>query len=474
MKKILGFIIGAGFAFRLLFLGKRQLGTEELMQALASRSDYFAAMIHRFKGGIFLPAPLDCLAQRGLVLVLGDSAWILRLHAAVFGALSLWVFYRIARRLSEGRVALYATALMAIFPLHYHYSQTGEPFSLVTLLTLLSYDLLLRDLAEPPRGWRQRCMLPVAMVLLFYTSYLAFAVVATQATALLISRILRGGAGQRSSSVPSDMPAAGPRQIAGYILASVAGFLLFLPWILTFWHRPGLARVSDFLSLRLILRLIKELGDNSYPAAAIFLLGAAVGIRALLRHRKHQVLIWLSTWLAVSIPAVLMLDIALGLPFSIGQIVHVTPALVLLAGYGLSYLGERLTILEDLPLQLSSPAMVYFALILSMSGFIAYSHWGKESVDWSGTSRFLQENLRAGDRVAVPQGFALLEYYMPNLKEYGSPRLESVNSGEGRKFVVCLEGGGKDPCGSFKAGIASDRSWSRLKFQGLSLFARQK
>ena len=67
---------------------------------------------------------------------------------------------------------------------------------------------------------------------------------------------------------------------------------------------------------------------------------------ALRRHGQYRTLMWLLTWFGVSIPAVLLLEIWSGYFFAIRHVLHATPALILLAGYGLSYVGERLSILE--------------------------------------------------------------------------------------------------------------------------------
>ena len=98
MKKILAVILGVGFLHRLLFLGSRQLWTDELMQARIIKSASVGDILARLREGMDLASPLDFFIQKGMTLLLGDSSWALRLHAVIFGTLSIWILYRIVRR----------------------------------------------------------------------------------------------------------------------------------------------------------------------------------------------------------------------------------------------------------------------------------------------------------------------------------------------------------------------------------------
>src|SRR5262245_26708844 len=111
VNRILAITLGVGFFFRLLFLGKRQLWTDELMQGLVVRAASVREMLETLRDGMAIPAPLDYFVQKGIVSLLGESPWTLRLHAVILGTLSLWVFFRIARYLFGDRVAVYSTIL---------------------------------------------------------------------------------------------------------------------------------------------------------------------------------------------------------------------------------------------------------------------------------------------------------------------------------------------------------------------------
>mgnify|MGYP001041385296 CR=1 FL=1 len=484
MKKVLVIILGAGFAYRLLFLGKRQLWTDELMQALVARESSPEGMLARLQGGIVLPSPLDFLIQKGVVLVLGESPWALRLHAVLLGTLSLWIFFRIAQRLFGRRTALYATVLLALFPLHYHYSQEGRPYALFLFLTLICYELLLRKIMAEGAGWSDWAVLGIALALLLYTSFLGILVMLSQVAGLAASLIL----GSRITAARTrvilegekpDLPSARLSQVAQYCCVAAAACLLFVPWARLAWQAPLAAAGLERLSPRILLRIVKEIGDNSYPMTALLLLGGVTGVRALLRHGRRQALAWLAAWFGVSFPCLFLFELLTEYPFAVHQILHCTPPLILLAGYGLSYAGERFTILDQQPYRASSPALLYAGALLILSLSIARSHWSKELADWRGTAKALEAITRPGDELAMPEVSDLLEYHAPSLANFAAADLDpapgSLRSADvSRRIVVCYDGMTPDPCSRFRPAAARDRNWTKLEFRGFSVFLRQK
>lgn len=293
MKKFVAVIMGIGLVHRLMFLGTRQLWTDELLQARIIKFASPAEILSRLRGGMDLASPLDFFVQRGMTLLLGDSTWALRLHAAIFGTLSIWIFFRLARFLFGDRVALYSTTLFTFFPLAYHYSQEARPYSLLMFLSLLSYDLLLRQLYDKDRPWQG--WLPIAGVsaLLLYTSFLGSLILVSQFAGLVLATIQnpRPGAIQDREENGTQRFEFSPTrwsQVVMYSLTAMAAFALFYPWMRFVWAKPLLAPASEIMNPKLVLRLIKELGDNSYPVAGLLLIGTITGVRALLRHGRRK------------------------------------------------------------------------------------------------------------------------------------------------------------------------------------------
>ncbi|MFH1573367.1 MAG: glycosyltransferase family 39 protein [Acidobacteriota bacterium] len=477
--RILALIILAGAVHRLLFLGRPQLWTDELMQAFAGRPSSFAEVLDRVTAGLSVPAPLDIFVQNGVVTLLGESNFALRLHAAVFGILSIWIFFRIADTLFGRRVALYSTCLFAFFPLQYRYSQEGQPYALLLFLTLLSYDLLLKKVLGRDGGWPDWLYLGVLLTLILYTSLLGFLVVISQVLGLVLLRRPptpdQGIAGPGGGT--PDLPGPRTAVLLGYALAALVAICLFVPWLRFAWSSPVPAEHSEIADPWLVLRIVRELGGHSYVVSALLLAGAAAGFRALRLHGRRRTRYWLLAWLLPSLPLLLIVQYWSGYFFSIRQVLHVTPALVLLAGYGLSYVGERMRILDRLPYQFSAPAIAYAALLVAASLWIGARHWSKEHADWRGTAQFLADTIRPGDALVIPEVYNLLEYYQPVLRgplvpSLDAGALDAPGGGPERRIVVCYDWLRPDPCADFRPVAMADDAWQRQERRGFTIFLR--
>jgi hypothetical protein len=484
LHKMVWIVIAAGGLFRFVFLGTRQLTTEELMQAVAARANSVGELLDCLRGGIFLATPLDHLIQKCVVVILGESTWALRLHAALLGILAIWMFYRMADFLFQKRVAVYSTILFAFFPLAYHYSQAGQPYGLFLLGTLLSYSLLQRIVAGGGRDSLDWIKLALLLVFLLYSSYLGVTVLISQLVGLLL--LMRRKSARNSQPEisqgeerPIHLLSVEPRQVLLYAGAAIIALLAFLPWAYSIWHKPSVAGVWEVLAIKLPVRIMKEFGDGSYVASVVLLMGLVAGIRALQRHRQQNLLLWLLTWGCLSALPVVAFELWAGLPFAIHDVLHCTPPLILISGYGLSYLGEQMTLLDRLPHRISSPAAAYAALLVLLSIGIASRHWRSEPVDWKGTAAYLQETARAGDAITMVKIHGLLEYYAPSLAGFRSYSLDPgpgslSSSSVTRRIVVCLNDMPLDPSSAFQKSARKSPAWKMLQRRGFTIFMREK
>jgi hypothetical protein len=484
-KKILAAILCFGFIYRVISLGRRQLWTDELLQALVARSSPLSELLSRLRDGVPLPAPLDFQIQRFFISILGESSWALRFHAVVLSTLSLWLFYRIGNRLFGTWVALYSTALLALYPLHYHYSQEGRPYALVLLLTLASFDLLLEKLAGRNDSWKGWAAQTLVLVLVLYSSLLGILVLFAELSCLMASRFLKhkaasaGGSAVGDGEAP-DLPAATARHIVSYTVAAGLACAVFVPWAKFIWGSPAIPGATPAVRFRFLWELLRGMGDNSLFVTSLLLLGLVPGLRALSRHGRPRALLLLTVWSGAIVLGIVVTDFWSAGWYPARYLLLVAPPLVLVAGYGMAHVGERLAILDRLPFTISSPAIAYIAVLLISSGWIAQSRWRNEPVDWKGTADFLNRALRPGDTAAMPETHPLLEYYAPSLEEFRVNDLspEPVSTGRGgdrRRFVVCLNGLSPDPCAGFRQVALKDRAWRRIEFlKGFTVYMRDR
>jgi hypothetical protein len=242
------------------------------------------------------------------------------------------------------------------------------------------------------------------------------------------------------------------------------------------WEKPSLTSASAILDPKILLRIFKELGDNSYPISGLLLIGMILGIRALLRHKQPHSIIWLLSWFVIPIPVLLFIEIWAGYFFAIRHILHITPPLLLFAGYGLYSASNRFSILPIPPNRIGTPAIVFAGLLVLGSLWIGQVHSRYEHADWRGASAFLSNTVREGDAVSMPEVFALLEYYDPGLEKYRvedlDPDLSFLDSQNGinRRIVFCYENLWPDPCGEFRPAAIHNSAWEKYHFNGFTVF----
>jgi uncharacterized membrane protein len=158
--------------------------------------------------------PLFFLMLRFWEQWFGSSLEVMRSLAAVFSLLILPCLYWLCRELFEApMVAWMAVALMAVSPFHVLYAQEARPYSLWTVTILLSSVAFLRALRlRSAHGW---AMYAATVALGIYVHYLTVLLVAAYGLYIVAT------AGQSTI-----------RALKAYVLASAAGLLTIVPWLL--------------------------------------------------------------------------------------------------------------------------------------------------------------------------------------------------------------------------------------------------
>lgn len=105
-----------------------------------------------------------------------EAAW-LRVPAAVFSAMVVWPLYLLAHRLNGRRTAILATLLFTFTNYHYGFAHEVRAYALFTLLTVISFWLLVRAKDLPANGLRAMFGLSALNTLLVYTHFFGWLVV---------------------------------------------------------------------------------------------------------------------------------------------------------------------------------------------------------------------------------------------------------------------------------------------------------
>src|SRR5688572_7802788 len=138
-------LFGLALALRLIHLGTQSLWVDEMLTLIVAtpKPGYPLGqlLVHNIHG------PLHTFVVAMLRLVSENDAW-LRLPSALAGAGAVPLLYAWARRRFGHPTAVWAALLLAINPLHIHYSQEMRNYAFLVFFVLAGCVLLDRLLAQ--------------------------------------------------------------------------------------------------------------------------------------------------------------------------------------------------------------------------------------------------------------------------------------------------------------------------------------
>jgi len=117
------------------------LWLDEVVALVNSYREPFWKIFTRFPG--HFPHPFyEQLAHSSLALF-GESAFSIRLPAALFGVAGIFMFYKFSRRFFDEGEALFGTALLAVSYHHIYFSQDARGYTIYLFLALAATDIFL-------------------------------------------------------------------------------------------------------------------------------------------------------------------------------------------------------------------------------------------------------------------------------------------------------------------------------------------
>jgi hypothetical protein len=134
--------------------------------------------------------PLYSLLAHAAFLAFGESAWALRLPAALFGVAGVAALYLLGCEVTSRGEALLAAAVLAVSYHHVWFSQNARGYTALLFWTLLASWALLRALRGAPRYWLLHA---VAVALGAYTHVTMLFVAAAHGLVYLAALVRRRG-----------------------------------------------------------------------------------------------------------------------------------------------------------------------------------------------------------------------------------------------------------------------------------------
>lgn len=207
-------IVALAAVLRLAWLGKSGLWTDECTTAVWARLPV-GELLAQVKADC--QAPLFYLVEKVVLALVGSGEWQARLLPAACGIVTVPLIYLAGRRLVSPRVGVLSAFLLAIHPLHVHYSREARNYSLLVLACVVVL-LAAHHLHRNP-GVRPAVIAALAFLVAAYTHGLG---------ALYVGFIVLP-----YLALIATLP--GPRRrTASWLLAMGLAAVGFLPWLPAF------------------------------------------------------------------------------------------------------------------------------------------------------------------------------------------------------------------------------------------------
>jgi uncharacterized membrane protein len=180
-------VFAIGLLLRLVNLAGESLWRDEISSVEIARLPLHAILENR---AFDVHPPLYYFILHYWVATWGTSEFAVRLLSVLLGSMGLWPMYKIGALLFNRSVGILATLMLALAEFHVSYSQETKGYSLMVLLTLLSFHSFIRLIKEG--GYRAAGIYVLTSELLLYTHAYGHFLVISQSAFFFCSFCQRG------------------------------------------------------------------------------------------------------------------------------------------------------------------------------------------------------------------------------------------------------------------------------------------
>jgi uncharacterized membrane protein len=394
-RAYLAFIILIGLGLRLFQLGHDSLWNDEAGVVLAALSPTNQDTINAVRSHV-MAMPLDYLVIRGVTRI-SLYEFVLRLPAAIFGCLALIVCYRLFHRLAGKRIALLATLLLALSPLHVMYSQEVRFYSSQLFFYYLSTELLLESIEENTLiKWAL-----FTLVLIIGVYFHIFVLLSVINGAMWI--ILKCSKGEHNRST-----------VIHFSTSLAVAFAIIIPGYLYFGSRQKF----DYPLLPWGGSLLREIAlgvgwrELPYTAApsmgqvwyivcfGLFLIGVITGLK-----QRDRTMIAFLVSSVMQTCVIIIADIMKGYWFAYRQIFYLLPFTLLASSIGASACVKALRRAGNTKARVKNWLTIVpvgLLLLVSIPALVDYYQWPKSEARQ--ISEYMSTNWSPGDVILVAPG----------------------------------------------------------------------
>jgi 4-amino-4-deoxy-L-arabinose transferase-like glycosyltransferase len=422
--QVLSLIVLLGLVLRLYHLGVESIWQDEgfsIHYAGLSLADIAGQLPQ-----IDLNPPLHIILLHYWMMLFGQSEVVVRLLSALFGAGAIIAIYLVATRLFKRAVGLLSASFLALSPFMVYYSQEARGYSLLVLLTLLSFYFFLRLLEKPTRG--VIAGYTVASVLLLYVHLFGIFLVIAQSLYYISVRFL----------VKPAARGLNERSLKIWLLTQAALLILYVPWLWVLYSRLSLLAANKVglgawsIQKPTLMSLVDMVSSFSGGAfAALILVGLSiVAIVDIFEnksadaradktmgdkvhhviatadknfHDSRRSLLFVLLWLLVTVVIAFFVSLVAVPMFAAKYMIGAVPALFMIAARGVAALENRYA------------KAAAIAIVVVISVVVLWGYYGDTVKEpWRDAVQAVESQAQPGDVVVFNIGacrFNCFDYY---------------------------------------------------------------
>ena len=280
-------IILIALALRLPGYGESGLWNDEAIVA-AMAEQPFPELLEKVRRDAH--PPLFFVIEKFIRMGLGFEGWTeagVRAISLVFGILTIPVIFLIGRQMISNRAGLLAAFLLAISPMHVHYSREGRNYMLLMLLVMLAMSCVVSMYRRP--NMRTGFLSALVFIALVYTHNISIFILVPVGLMLVVFLLRRGDKESLSS-------------LGVTLGVSLIGVLPWLPTLLSQSSRISKTATNGSGPIEWVQPHWEKLFPFQVPTSL-----AAMSHGSMPPVNNFVYEIWWTAWLALGVSAVLIL-----------------------------------------------------------------------------------------------------------------------------------------------------------------------
>lgn len=414
---ITGMLVSLGAFLRLYRLGSNSLWGDEIQQAWISDTAHSISFIVKKASGQCQP-PLDYIMLH-FSRYLGSSEFFVRLPAAIYGILAIAAIYAFSKSLFGQKEGLMGGFLLCISLFHIRFSQEARPYSLITLLGLMSvyffYQAITKD---KTKYW---CYFFISTLLAIYTHSFTQLIMFTEflfvVFALLVKRITSN----------EEVKLITTKKFWKTILCLAIVWMLFIPELLlllkkiSYWtSAQNLSLIEQlkmgtekYISLRYCKTILHAFGS---PLPLVYLGFCILGIVASCKSYPLQTSLIIFFLLILPLLELFMFGFEGAVRFHPRYIMFILPVYLISVGRGIVFFLNLITHgFKSILNFRTEPVSVTLVLPIVLIGYFhikpLHSYYTTpQKQDWRGAAQYIDQEIPDEDRLIFVPAWTKKKY----------------------------------------------------------------